>query len=211
MSKAFYDKYYFSGKKSFFYKFGYKDTINIWKSRLDFLLKYKKKGKLLDVGCALGYMVAQFSNHFEIYGIDCSKYAINIAKKNVKKGVFKAHDAEEPFPFRNTMFDVVTCADVLEHLKDTEKLLENISNVLKDDGILFLITPNYNMLRKVLFYFPDIMEHHISLYHIDEIVKKLEEKNFEVLNYNTGINFFNKSFWFKNKLGLETMIIAKKI
>ena len=88
-----YNKDYFSGKNSFFYKFGYKDYVNVWKSRLHTLLKYRNKGKLLDVGCALGFMLVPFSKYFSVYGIDCSRYAVNIAKKNVKNGVFKVHNA----------------------------------------------------------------------------------------------------------------------
>ena len=53
-----YNEDYFSGRNSFFYKFGgYSDFTDVWQSRLDILLKYKKSGKLLDVGCALGYML----------------------------------------------------------------------------------------------------------------------------------------------------------
>jgi 2-polyprenyl-3-methyl-5-hydroxy-6-metoxy-1,4-benzoquinol methylase len=206
-----YDKDYFLGKKSFFYKFGYKNFVNIWKSRLNILLQYKNQGKLLDVGCALGYMLILFSKYFKVYGIDCSRYAINIAKKNIKKGIFKVHNAEESLPFQNHTFDVVTCMDVLEHLKNTDKLLKNIFNVLKDEGILFLTTPNYNILRKLIYHFPDKMEHHISLFHINEILKKLERNGFKILNYSTGINFLDKTYWFKNRLGPETFVISKKI
>jgi len=205
-----YDKDYFSGKKSFFYKFGYKDFIKIWKSRLKILLRYKRHGKLLDVGCAFGYMLLHFSKYFEVHGIDCSEYAIGKAKRIVGNGIFKVHNAEEPFPFRNNSFDVVTCFDVLEHIEDTDNLIKNIYDVLKNKGILFLVTPNYNIIRKTLLYFPDKMEHHISLHQIDEIIEKLENYNFKTLDYFTGIAFFGKEYWFKNKLGLETLIIAKK-
>jgi 2-polyprenyl-3-methyl-5-hydroxy-6-metoxy-1,4-benzoquinol methylase len=205
-----YNKDYFLGKTSFFYKFGYKDSPHVWKSRLEMLLRYKNRGKLLDIGCALGFMLVPFSKHFEIYGFDSSKYAINIAKKNVKNGIFRVHNAEMPFPFKNNFFDVVTCLDVIEHLKFTDNLIENIYKVLKRDGILVLTTPNYNRLRKILYHFPDKMEHHISLYHIDKIIEKLEKSNFEILEFFTGLNLFGESYWFKSKLGLETMVISKK-
>ncbi len=39
-------------------------------------------------------------------------------------------------------FDVVVCADVLEHLADPEALLERIRGWLKDGGILFVSLPN---------------------------------------------------------------------
>jgi len=215
MSKNYYselyDKNYFLGKKSFFYKFGYKDSIKVWKSRLDIILKYKKKGKLLDVGCAFGYMLIPLSKYFRVYGFDCSEYAVNIAKKNVKEGVFKVHNAEESFPFRSNFFDVVTCFDVIEHLRNNDRLIENIFDVLKERGILFLTTPNYNLPRKLLYHFPDKMEYHISLYHINEVINLLKKHNFEIINYFTGINFFNKSVWFKTKFGLETLVISKKV
>jgi 2-polyprenyl-3-methyl-5-hydroxy-6-metoxy-1,4-benzoquinol methylase len=205
-----YNKNYFSGKNSFFYKFGYKDSPLIWKSRFDILLRYKNKGRLLDVGCALGFMLSHYSRYFKVYGIDCSKYAINTAKKNVKKGIFRVHNAERSFPFKNNFFDVVTCFDVIEHLEHTDSLIENIYNVLKHGGIFVLITPNYNTLRKLIFHFPDKMEHHISLYHVDDIIEKLEKNNFEVLESFTGLNLLSRSYWFKNRLGPESMVISKK-
>ena len=206
-----YDKKYFSGKNTFFYKFGYRNSVDVWNSRLKLLLNYKKSGKLLDIGCALGYMLIPFSKHFKVYGTDCSGYAIEASKKNVKKGIFKVHNIEEPLPFRKNSFDVVTCMDVLEHLKDGEALFDNVFNVLKHDGIIFLSTPNYNTLRKFLYYIPDKMEHHLSLYHVDNLVKKMEQHGFDVLDYFTGINFLDKSFWFRSKIGLETLVIARKV
>ncbi len=79
--KKIYDKDYFDGKKSFFYKFGYKDLPEFWKRRLEVILKYKNKGKLLDVGCAFGFFLKYLRKKFKIYGFDISDYAIDVAKK----------------------------------------------------------------------------------------------------------------------------------
>lgn len=205
-----YDKKYFTGKSSFFYKFGgYRNATRVWEARLKVLLKYKKRGKLLDIGCALGFMHEPFSKHFEMHGIDCSVYAIEEARKNFK-GVFKVHNVEKPFPFKSNTFDVITYMDVLEHLNHPDKMIRNSRKVMKNGGILFLTTPNYNMLRKVLFYLPDKMEHHVSLHHINDIINKLKIMDFEILHHATGINVFDRSLWFKNRMGLEALVIARK-
>ena len=39
-------------------------------------------------------------------------------------------------------FDVILCADIVEHLRDPESFLRRSRSLLRDDGILVLSTPN---------------------------------------------------------------------
>ena len=39
-------------------------------------------------------------------------------------------------------FNIITCTETIEHIIDEKKLIQNISNLLVDKGLLFLTTPN---------------------------------------------------------------------
>src|SRR3989344_1918663 len=56
------------------------------RNRLNLILKYKKHGKLLDIGCGKGYFLEKVKSHFNVEGIDISEYAVkNSINKNIKQ------------------------------------------------------------------------------------------------------------------------------
>jgi len=57
------------------------------------------------------------------------------------------------FPFRKKIFDVILCNQVIEHLTNPDKLLEEIHRTLKDDGYALISTPNLASLHNRLFLF----------------------------------------------------------
>ncbi|MEJ2347913.1 MAG: methyltransferase domain-containing protein, partial [Patescibacteria group bacterium] len=86
-------------------------------SRLKRIAKKYGKGKLLDVGCALGdcLIEAKKLGWKDAEGLELSDYAYKFAKKRglkVKKGVLK----DSGYP--KETFDVVTYQDVIEHVTD---------------------------------------------------------------------------------------------
>jgi len=208
--KILYDKDYFSGKKSFFYKFGYKDFPKIWKKKLDILLKYKKKGKVLEIGCGFGFFLKLLRRYFEVYGFDVSEYAIKVAKKIVPSAHLKVYNAEDYFPYPTHSFDVIVCIDVLEHLKFLQRLIKNSYIYLKKDGILFLSTPNYNIIRKTLYYLPDKLEHHISMLPMQLLIRKIKDSGFKIEKILTYGCILDKEFWFDNTYGPQSLVICRK-
>ena len=98
--------------------------------------------RLLDVGCGAGNLAALIKDRCqEIYGVDISSEALRMA---VKKGVktTRVDLNVELLPFQNEWFDTVVCLDVIEHLLDPERLLEEAKRVLKPGGILIISFPN---------------------------------------------------------------------
>lgn len=103
--------------------------------------KLGKKGKLLDVGCALGdcLMMAKDLGWKEAEGIELSKYAAGFAKKRglkVIQGTLQSHK----YPANS--FDVVTMFDVIEHVDNPMTQFKEIKRILKPKGILLLVTPD---------------------------------------------------------------------
>lgn len=207
---------YFSGKDSFFYSFGYGSPVQ----KLYFTSLYRPlqpyldaitAGRVLDVGCAYGYMLEKFPQSMEKFGIDISDHAIARAQEHFPQGKFQVGGAEKKLPFAEDFFDVIICNDVLEHLVDPGLALQAMARVLKPGGILYLNTPHLNTLRKMIFMRPDQMEHHISLLpfvKLEEIVTEAGLKMRDHWTYTTlPVLFFPRT---PHTLGHEQACICTK-
>lgn len=147
--KDLYDEKYYHGHAYENYTF---DTL-----RANFLQKIRdvekfcgKKGRLLDIGCALGFFVkVSLEQGFDAYGVDFSEYAVKEGRKILGDRIRWA-DVERGIPFEEGFFDVVTAWDVLEHLKHPERFLKECRRALKIEGFLFATTLNYNSLMSKL-------------------------------------------------------------
>lgn len=97
---------------------------------------------ILDLGCGEGSRLNEFSDSSSLVGVDISQTAIEWAKKNYPKINFIKADLEK-IPLKDSSFDLVYSAFVLEHLQDPVKVLKEAVRVLSKDGFLILIAPNY--------------------------------------------------------------------
>jgi ubiquinone/menaquinone biosynthesis C-methylase UbiE len=112
--------------------------------------------RFLDAGCGNGYHTIKFGKNAKfLVGIDSDEQRIKEAKKKYKKKNirFFCRDLKST-GFKDNYFDVILCQFVVEHLKDVEKALMELSRVLKKGGKLIIITSNtlnpQNLLNKIL-------------------------------------------------------------
>ncbi|MEJ2368123.1 MAG: methyltransferase domain-containing protein [Acidobacteriota bacterium] len=102
-----------------------------------------RRGRLLDVGAGLGFFVRFACRYegWEVHGYEISPAGVKYAREEL--GLDHVHQGrveDSAFPERH--FDVITLFDVIEHLPDPRPMLCYLRSVLKDDGLLFLHTPN---------------------------------------------------------------------
>lgn len=89
------------------------------------ILPYLKEAKtVLDVGCGNGYITYHMSAFCATMGID------------MQVDITESPDLGK--------FDIVTCFDVLEHIKDKEKAIDNLKSNCKDSGIIILNIPKFS-------------------------------------------------------------------
>lgn len=214
--KKVYNKNYFLGKNSFFWKGGYGKYWGLASFYFNNLYRPLKPylteptgGNLLDVGCAYGIMLSLFPSKFHKYGIDVSDYAIRVAKTRDPRARFTVCDAEKAFSFPKNFFDLIICNDVLEHLENPVALLKNVFRVLKAGGLFYLTTPNLNSFRKIFLAFPDKEEHHLSLISHQQLLSLLAETNFSIKSHWT---FSNTLFYLRypGNWGIESAFILSK-
>ena len=105
----------------------------------------KKPGKLLDIGCSLGYFVeAANARGWQASGIEISPHAAEEARKlglDVRAGVIE----EAGYP--DGCFDCVTMWDVLEHVPDPTRHMLEVRRILADGGLVVIGTPNLGHVR----------------------------------------------------------------
>ena len=108
-----------------------------------------RSGRLLDVGCGLGYFLAgatadQKSSGWFLAGVETSRPACDYALRKLGlSDIYCGSITAAGYP--DNSFDLVTLWDVIEHLPDPRPVLSAIRRALKDGGGVFLATPNINI------------------------------------------------------------------
>jgi 2-polyprenyl-3-methyl-5-hydroxy-6-metoxy-1,4-benzoquinol methylase len=103
------------------------------------------RGRLLDVGCALGFFVeAAVRRGWHAEGLDISEHATSYARDvlGVEARTGTLHEAG----YAPASFDVITAWDVIEHVPDPVAELRFMRTLLKDGGLLVLSTPDIGSL-----------------------------------------------------------------
>jgi SAM-dependent methyltransferase len=116
----------------------YKNSFII--DRINFIMKFKKKGDLLDYGCGTGIFAGSSRNFFNTEVFDYSEGILNYVKKKYN---IKTYNSENKIKKK---FDIITLYDVIEHLENPIKTLNLLSSLLKKKGIIVIYTPNKNSL-----------------------------------------------------------------
>ena len=103
------------------------------------LLPNLENKKILDLGCGYGenelYFVKKGAKY--VMGIDISKHMIDIANKTNKlENIDYEVMAMEDISNINNKFDIVVSSLAFHYVKDFDKLLSDINNLLNDGGYL---------------------------------------------------------------------------
>ncbi|RLF37414.1 MAG: hypothetical protein DRM99_00475 [Thermoplasmata archaeon] len=90
------------------------------------------KKKILELGPGTKPAVKR-SNQYDVIYLDMVRYA----------GVDKVHNLEKfPYPFKNNEFDVIIAYHVIEHLKNTIKVMEELHRITKNGGLIKIKVPH---------------------------------------------------------------------
>lgn len=111
--------------------------------RTDFLERFRRQGRILDVGCGLGlFLLTLDTARWERYGLEVMPAAYQEAVRRLGAGrVRQAEITSAGFPPQH--FDVVTFWDVLEHLPNPVAALQEAFRLLRPGGLTLLRLPNF--------------------------------------------------------------------
>lgn len=124
-----------------------------WYSMKKFFKKLNAKPlKILDVGCASGYLTSQIATFFpssDIFGVDSYQEAIKFGTKSYPNIRFKYADAHR-LPFNDKVFDLITCIETLEHLENPKGAISEMYRCLKKGGRVLIGQDTDNLLFKMI-------------------------------------------------------------
>jgi len=159
------------------------------------VLKLKKTGKILDIGCGQG----QFLHMLNDRGWDCVGIERSVKLKEYvsKKYNIPVMDADmKKWEFKNQEFDVINIYHVIEHIEEPETLLKKVREIIKDDGILIMGLPNIASFQSGVFsnkWFHLDLPRHLLHYSHETITVLLNKCGFEVIS-NKGFSFEHDTY-----------------
>ncbi len=143
------------------------------------ILKSKVNSSAIDLGCGFGSKLVSMIEPLcdKVVGIDLP-VCINGARKihpdsNV---IFECGNLDEDIDIPGK-FDVIICADVLEHLSKPEIAIANIIKHLKLDGLAVISTPDNDTVKEETITHPE----HLNFWNEKEFVSLLESNGLEVM------------------------------
>ena len=165
---------------------------------LSLITKYKKQGKMLDIGCGPGLFLDEAKKReWSVQGADLSSWAKEYAHKNFGIDVFRGTLHEAHFPDRH--FDVVVMNDVIEHLENPKSALQEIRRILKNDGILYITTPDIESFLSRLLgaKWWGINKYHLFYFSKRTIEKMFREAGLKSVHYAPYPRVFSWNYWVK--------------
>ena len=131
----------------------HKNIKNIPKYKnIDFALYFREflerdDYKMLEIGCSTGNFLA--NDPTNILGIDINKNSLKLAKDrgfNILCG-----DVEHTLCFKDNIFDAIYASHVIEHLNNPISFLKECNRILKKNGLLVAVTPNFSTAYKMFY------------------------------------------------------------
>lgn len=190
------------------------------------VLKYKKEGRLLDIGCDKGDRLKIAYDHGwrDLYGLELSDAAVNTLHRRFDLPDPKKRFSNSPLieaHLKPESFDIITLWSVLEHMTSPLENLIEVTKLLKKAGIVIIRVPNvsYELGRKyvrnlILFILPKWLrkilgindDYRPTLQEIFDLTKNpLSEKGSLDLEYHLN-HFSDKTlFGFLERAGLRVV------
>ncbi|MCG3176726.1 MAG: Ubiquinone biosynthesis O-methyltransferase [Candidatus Omnitrophica bacterium] len=156
----------------------------------------KRDGKLLDVGCGPGFFLDEARKAgWDVRGADLSEWAREHCRDRYGIEVFTGTLEEARYPDRS--FDAVVMNDFIEHVTDPRATLREARRILKNDGVLYISTPDIDsLLSRVL----GARWWGINKYHLYYFSRRTLEKMFSAVGlrrvrYSSYPRVFSAAYW----------------
>jgi SAM-dependent methyltransferase len=131
--------------------------------------------RTLDLGCGDGRLTAEL-DAAELTAADVSRVALERARQRLPDARIAELEPDAPLPFDDGAFDLVLCAETIEHVRDVQLLLSEARRVLRPGGTLALTTPATRALVRP----PDPLSPHLRMFTRRSLRGLLDELGLDV-------------------------------
>jgi ubiquinone/menaquinone biosynthesis C-methylase UbiE len=152
----------------------------------------RSEGAVLDLGCGDGRLTRHLRGR-HIVGADVSRVALERARRRLEGSDIELVEvtAGAVLPFPDGAFDLVLCAETIEHVVDTETFLGEAHRVLAPGGEIAVTTPAHGRRTGVSMFMRgfarsfDPLSPHVRFFSRDSLRGLLEETGFDVTSIRT--------------------------
>ena len=147
------------------------------------------KGKLLDVGSGTGAFVNEMKQQgWQVTGLEPDNDARRLAKQMYNA---ELDDVNQLYKLPAASFDAITLWHVLEHVHDLQIYVQQLKNLLKESGKIFIAVPNYTAKDAVIY------KDYWAAYDTPRHLYHFSPKSMQVLMERNGLKLLqNKPMWY---------------
>ena len=174
------------------------ESENFWfRSRNKLIVRilsrhFGNQKSFLEIGCGTGFVLSGVAAAFPEARMSASEIdlaGLPFVRQRVARAEIFQMDACQ-IPFKDE-FDVIGAFDVIEHIEEDEKVLNQIYNACKPGGGVIITVPQHPWLWSPL----DTHSHHKRRYTKKELVGKIKEAGFEVAETFSFVSLLMPFMW----------------
>lgn len=165
----------------------------------------RESDRILDIGSGFGsFVLAARNRGLNAMGVEISDYEVAFARRRLSvlrpaddpEAVYMLNDAREICAEHHS-FGAVTLWNVLEHIDDTDRVIQTASELLKPGGAVFVICPNYAAFRQ---------EAHYHVPWLPLLPRTLASRYLKLMKRDPG--FFETSIFYRTNWGVMRSLLA---
>lgn len=158
-------------------------------------------GRLLDIGCSYGTFLKEMNQGWDVIGIEPNKKLTDFGVHQLGLEIINSNVEEAVFTEK---FDVITMRMVLEHLPKPSGVLNKVNQILRDNGTLIIIVPDFSGTESRLFKefcYTLQVPTHLNHFTPETVKKYLRQHGFKVdkiIHHNFDRDFTASATYLKN-------------
>ena len=150
----------------------------------EFVASLAPAERALDLGVGDGRLAVGM-RAAQLVGADVSQVALDRAKERLPDASLVLVQPDEPLPFEDNEFDLVTCIETIEHVRDVQLTFSEIRRVLRPGGRLALTTPAASRFRVLWRGLEHPFSPHVRAFSRNSLRTVLETMGFHILELDT--------------------------
>lgn len=173
ISRLYETNYYFFNRRD---DVEFDRIVNLYQRTVRLVENDVASKSVLEIGCAKGYLLALLRRlGWRTRGIELSPEAADFARRKFSLDVFTGTLENYSKQHPQEKFSVILLLDVIEHLPSPDTVLNQVTDLLTDSGLLIINTPNGDSVNRLQMAdrWPGFNPYHIFIFNRDNLGRLL--------------------------------------